>query len=418
LVLVIEFFKELRAVWRRQTHNWKTVVIRQVFNRFFNQVTAQYASIYIHGLGASPVELGAVNSASGVANAFVSLPLGWMQDRYSIRKIYVIGVGLVAFVSLLYAVASSWQFLAFALLISGFAASLGSCVVICDLSLPNQDRATGKALCEGLGALPTLFAPIMAALLIMWFGGITTENVARLYWIQFVAMISLFLYVAAGLTEIAREQREDHRGFLDGFKEVFQQGTMVKRWLLFLSLGMFTSNMMEAFRYPYAYEIKGSTPFILGGIATATILTEAAFSTPFGRIADKIGRKKTFYLLTPFFCSANLLFALAPSPIYLLLAGFFLGFRMISGVVYSAITPELMPRNYIGRWRGVLGLFSGLAAIPAPIVGGLIWEHLGPAWVFIIPTLIELTIRLPLLYTVPETLKPTNLHTNKKPPHP
>jgi MFS family permease len=409
LTLVTNFLQELRAVWRRQTRNWKTVVIRQVFNRFFSEVVAQYSSIYVHMLGASPVELGVVNSASGVANAFVSLPLGWMRDRYSLRKIYIIGVGLVALVSLLYAVAPGWQILAVVLFTSGFAASFGSCVVICDLSLPNRDRATGKALCEGLGALPTLFAPIMAASLITWFGGISTENIRRLYRIQVVAMIGLFLYVATRLTEIVRDQRYDRSGFLNGFKEVFQQGTTVKRWLLFLSLGMFTSSMMTAFRYPYAYEVKGSTPIILGGIATATLLTEAAFATPFGRIADKIGRKKTFYLLTPFFCSANLLFVLAPSPIYLLLAGFFLGFRMISGVVYSAITPELMPRTYIGRWRGVLGLFSGLAAIPAPIVGGLIWEHVGPEWVFIIPTLIELFVRLPLLHFVPETLNAASL---------
>jgi MFS family permease len=415
--VVVEFVKELRAVWRRQTSSWKTVVIRQVFNRFFSQLTMQYASIYIHELGASPVELGAVNSASGFASAVISLPLGWMRDRYSIRKIYVIGVGLITLVSLLYFVAYSWQFIAFAILIGGFAMSLGSCVVICDLSLPNKDRATGKALCEGIGALPTLFAPSVAAFLITWFGGINTENIRLLYGIQLVARVGLFLYVAARLTEIAREKRDEHRSVINGFKKVFQQGTTVKRWLLFLSVGMFTGNMMTAFRYPYAYEVKGATTFILSGIATASILTEAAFSTPFGRIADKIGRKKTFYLLTPFFCSANLLFALTPAPIYLLLAGFLLGFRMMAGVVVSSITPELMPREYLGRWRGVLGLFSGLAAIPAPVIGGLIWEHMGPEWVFIIPTLIELTIRLPLLYTVPETLNNPTPQPNKKKPN-
>lgn len=36
--------------------------------------------------------------------------------------------------------------------------------------------------------------------------------------------------------------------------------------------------------------------------------------------------------------------------------------------------------------------------------GGYIWEHLGPAWVFMIPTLIDLLVRLPLIYTIPETL--------------
>ena len=90
---------------------------------------------------------------------------------------------------------------------------------------------------------------------------------------------------------------------------------------------------------------------------------------------------------------------------------------MIAGVVVSSITPELMPREYLGRWRGVLGLFLGLAAIPAPIIGGLIWEQMGPEWVFIIPTLIELAIRLPLLYTVPETLNSLTPQPNKKKPN-
>jgi len=63
--------------------------------------------------------------------------------------------------------------------------------------------------------------------------------------------------------------------------------------------------------------------------------------------------------------------------------------------------------------KGVLGLFAGLAAIPAPVIGGFVWEHLGPQWVFIIPTLIELLVRLPLLQTVPETLNRKNPVNNE-----
>ena len=70
----------------------------------------------------------------------------------------------------------------------------------------------------------------------------------------------------------------------------------------------------------------------------------------------------------------------------------------------GSMTPELVPRECIGRWRGLISLFTGLVSIPAPIIGGYIWAHLGPAWVFIIPTLIDLLVRLPLIHTVPETL--------------
>jgi DHA1 family bicyclomycin/chloramphenicol resistance-like MFS transporter len=167
---------------------------------------------------------------------------------------------------------------------------------------------------------------------------------------------------------------------------------------------MFTGSMLVLFRYPFAHEVKGAGPFIIGGITTALILTEALFAAPIGRLADRIGRKKLYYMLTPVYCLSYLLFAFAPSPEWLLPAGFLMGFRMLTNVSGSAMTPELVPMDCIGRWRGIIGLCTGLITIPAPIIGGFVWEHLGPRWVFIIPVVIDMLVRLPILPTVPETL--------------
>jgi len=403
--MAMSFFRELREVWSRQSLNWRTVVKRQIFNRFFNQMIMQYSNIYIRELGASPVEMGAVNSASGLGSTLISLPLGYLQDRYSIRKIYLIGVALMTFVPLFYAIAYRWEFIVPAILISGLGMRLGSCVIICDLSLPNKDRATGKALCEGIGALPTLLSPTIAAILVMWFGGFNVEGIRPLYWIQFAVRVLLFIYVALKLKEVARPEVETKKTkFLEGFREVFRRGTATKRWLLFLSLGMFTGSMLAPFRYPFAHEVKGAGPFIIGGITTAMILTETLFAVPLGRLADKIGRKKLYYMLMPLYCLSYLLFAFAPSHEWLIIAGFLMGFRMVTAVAGGAMTPELVPKDCIGRWRGIIGLCTGLITIPAPIIGGLVWEHLGPEWVFIIPVFIDMLVRLPILSTVPETL--------------
>lgn len=403
--MAVGFLRELRDVWRRQHLNWRTVVTRQVFNRFFNQLTMQYNNIYIRGLGASPVELGAVNSASGLGSTLISLPLGYFQDRYSVRKIYLLGIAVLTLSPLLYAVAYNWVFVVPAIFISGLCMRLGSCVIICDLSLPNEDRATGKALCEGIGALPTLLSPTIAAFLVTLFGGMNVEGIRPLYWIQFVSQILLLAYVALKMTEMERPMREEESlNPIDDFREVFRRGTATKRWLLFVSLNMFTQTMLDPFRYPYAYEVKGVGPFIIGGITTAMILTEALFAAPLGRVTDRIGRKKMFYMLTPIYSLSYVIYAFAPSPEWLLVAGFLMGFRMLSYVAYGAMTPELVPRDCIGRWRGIMGLCLGLATIPAPIIGGLVWENLGPVWVFIIPIIIDLFVRMPLLSTVPETL--------------
>jgi MFS family permease len=398
--------KELNKVWLRQKKNWRIVVTRQIFNRFFNEITQQYANIYIALLGASPTQLGAINSASGIAWVLISLPLGIIRDRYNLRKIYLIGVGMLVIVPLLYAIAPSWEFLILAILLTGLGMRVGSCVIICDLSLPQQDRATGKALCEGTGALPTIIAPTIAALLITVFGGIKIQSIRNLYWIQFLARIILFLYVFKNLSDITRQKTTNKKiKIFDEFNEVFKKGTATKRWLLFQSVNMFTMTMLTTFRYNYVYEIKEANQFIIGGIATSMLITEAIFSTVIGRFADKVGRKRAFYILIPIFSAANIAFILAPSRGWLLLAGFLMGFRMIATYSYGSMTPELVPPECMGRWRGLLGLFTGLAAIPAPFIGGIIWERLGPEWIFITVTLIDLFVRTSLLYSVPETLK-------------
>ena len=399
------FIKELGRVWRRQKRNWRTVVTRQIFNRFFNELTLQYANIYITLLGASPIQLGAVNSVMGFAQSIISIPLGVIRDRFNIRKIYLFGVAMLVFVPLLYAVAPNWQVISLIILLSGLGMMIGSCVLICDLSLPPRDRATGKALCEGIGALPTILVPTAAAVLITLFGGINIQSIRNLYWIQFAARLILFLYVYKNLTDVERPNRKP-KG-LDvaaEFGEVFRRGTAVKRWILFQSVNMFTATMLSTFRYPYIFEVKGASQYIIGGVATATLVTEALFSTVIGRIADKVGRKKAFYILIPLFSAANLALILAPTPGWLLLAGFLMGFRMIATLSYGSMTPELVQPECLGRWRGLIGLFTGLACIPAPVVGGLIWERLGPEWVFIAITAIDLLVRTPLLYSVPETL--------------
>jgi hypothetical protein len=58
----------------------------------------------------------------------------------------------------------------------------------------------------------------------------------------------------------------------------------------------------------------------------------------------------------------------------------------------------------MGRWIGfnlmVKSFFGALMAL----VGGLIWDKIGPQYVFLIYIGIDLVIRIPLLMSMPETL--------------
>jgi len=151
--------------------------------------------------------------------------------------------------------------------------------------------------------------------------------------------------------------------------------------------------------------VKGADQYLLGVMATATVVARLVFGIPLGRLADRIGRKRVIYLLTPLWYVSNLLLAFSTGPITLVLYAAFQAFYSILSGVTGAMTMELVPVEQQGRWSGLLGLFAGLVTIPAPIVGGLIWRELGPLYVFLIPIGLDLLLRVPLLSTVPETLR-------------
>ena len=150
--------------------------------------------------------------------------------------------------------------------------------------------------------------------------------------------------------------------------------------------------------------MKGADQYLLGVMASATVVATLIASIPLGRLADRIGRKRVIYLLTPVWYVSNLLLAFSPGPIALVLSAALLVAYNISSGATSAMTMEIVPVEQQGRLGGLLGLFVGLITIPAPIVGGFIWREVGPMYVFLIPIVFDLLLRIPLLITVPETL--------------
>jgi len=407
------------SVWKRQTKNWKIVSLRSMFSRFFDNLTLAYQSIYIRELGANPMQLGMVTSFSHVAGTLISAPFGWLQDRYSLRKIFLSGVILSLITRYMFASAGDWVMIIPAMFLSTLALNVGHCLTICDVSLKDEDRSTCKGICDGLFFTPALFAPTVAALIITHFGGIKVEGIRPLYWIQLVAGAVLFLYLAVQLREIERLKMERSSGIIRDYRDVFRRGTYLKRWIIFSAVSTFSVSLTMPFTQLFAHEVKGANQFILGGMITAGQLIQVLFSTKLGSIADRIGRKKIIYAVEPLYWGSVLTLIFAPTPEFLILSSILGGFRMIADFV--AVTPLMVnrvPIDCIGRWRGILGMFNGLASIAAPIIGGYIWEVMGPSYLFLIPVMINILVRIPILTTVPEKIDRLRASSRRRSPPP
>lgn len=397
------FFQEIVSLWSRQRRNWRIIVTGNIFNRIFQRLTTDFSGVYALKLGANPFQLGLLNSVWGFTFSLSSLPMGWFHDRYGLKKIFLIGTGIKLVSPLIYALATDWIMLIPAIILLSLGQVIGSCMIICDISLSRKDRSTGKSICESIGMIPSIFAPSIAAYLITGFGGIDVKGIKPLYWIQFVGNILLFLSFARFLTEIEKvESPKMDKGFKDDFKDVFKRGTALKRYLLIYVLSRFASMMTVTFRMPFSHEIKGVDQFLIGVMSTSTILVYIMFAIPLGRLSDKIGRKKIFYILAPLVAVSNLLLIFANSPELLILSSILLGFQDIANfTIISAMRADLVPQDCIGRWDGIVNMFTGLISVPAPIVGGILWEVSSPTYIFLIPMLIFLLL-IPIMSTIPK----------------
>jgi MFS family permease len=404
----------LRKIWqrsgdfiRRQTLNFKIMLLRRCLHGLALNLSAQYNSIYAVALGANPVQLGSLLSAGNAVGALISVPSGWLIDRYSLKRVFLTGTALLLLSALCYALAPDWRLLyaGIVFLYTGVRITCTSCTVIGARELISEERATARGLCRTLSAMITLATPVLAAWLVARGGGINIQGMRPLYYIQLgifgLTMIVLVLF----LREPERQGGGKARLALSEFAEIFRGRPVLIRMLAMLALMDIPWSMVQPYMPLFAHQFKGAEEVQLAGMAVTVSIASLLFAIPLGRMADRRGRKKLLFLIAPVSYLSSFLLIRATGPMMLFLAGLCFGFNSIATALAAAMASEMVPKEQMGRWIGLIGLIRGLVSIPSPLVAGLIWEHIGPQNVFIFAVLLDAAVRLPLLASIGETLR-------------
>jgi MFS family permease len=408
IALRSEPIKKVIEFVRRQQKPFKVNMVRAAANTFLNHLTRQYRSIYILRLGATPFQLGLVDSVGGVAGTVIALPTGWLADRYGIRKMFLLAMPFMALSSLLFAMAFDWTATIPAVFLTLLATQMlgTACPMVCGSYLKNKERATGKQLCDTLSAVPGLAAPIVAAMLISRFGGLRAEGIRPLYLLQAVGFLLILVFTYKFYFDTLEKQASPISfNFFEGLGQVLERGTVVKRWIVYIFLSSTTMYLSMTYLWAFVTEIKHGDEFVVGSMATASLILPLLLALLLGHLADTYGRKRVLYVTTPLYCASILLLIYAQNTIMLLLSGILQGFYLLSAVTQGAITAELVPVPLLGRWFGVLNFFRGLSGVTAPIIGGLIWSTIGPSYVFLLMIFIESSKIFILWLAMPETLR-------------
>ena len=156
---------------------------------------------------------------------------------------------------------------------------------------------------------------------------------------------------------------------------------LLRRELFALYFTIFVADTVVGYLLP-AFPLRareiGASLLLIGSLAAFNGATQVLVSVPVGVISDRFGRRRLIAAGSAAFAAAGLLLALAPAPLWLLLAQVLLGL----GIVCVFAMGAAMVGDYAapadrGLAMGMLTTSMGLGFATGPLLGGLIAEAFG-----------------------------------------
>lgn len=365
-------------------------------------------------LGASAAMLGAIEGLAESVAAMLKLASGWWSDRVRRRKpLVVAGYGISAIVRPLIALATfPWHILA-----ARVADRVGKGIrssprdaLIADVT-PAADRGRAYGFHRAADNFGAVLGPLVAWVLLQQ-GGLELRTV--FLWASLPAVVSvivLLVFVREARGTAVVPSPAGVPAAADSAAPVAPVTAMAATpaaalgapfWRYLAVLFVFTLGCStDAFLLLRASQL---------GVATAWIpilwaahnLVKALASVPGGRLSDRIGRRVPIIAGWAIYAAVYLLFGFASEAwhAWALMLTYGLYFGLTEGTE-KALVADLVPAARRGAAFGWFNFTIGIAALPASLVFGLVWDRLGPLAAFSMGASLAAVATAGLLVVVP-----------------
>ena len=366
----------------------RTFAIASFLNDLGSDIISPIWPLFITSvLNANMAVLGLID---GLGEAIVSISQaasGYFSDKIRKRKIFIwTGYLFGSFSRIGYALSTAWQHvIPFRILDrAGKIRSAPRDAIIADIST-KENRGRNFGLLRTMDNLGAVFGILICILFVELLGYRTLFMLAAIP-SAIGALLILF---------IIKERKVEQLKIFKGLS--FQD--LDKNFLLFLglsaifALGTFSYSFLLIYAKQFGFAVTFVPVLYLIFTAAASI-----FSLPFGRLSDKIGRKKVLMLAFLLWGLVCLNFILSQSYFSIILGFILYGVHKAAlETVQKTFVAELAPPQYKASTLGGFQMVVGLCALPASVIAGMLWEKVSLSMPFYFSLAVTIISSLMLL---------------------
>jgi MFS family permease len=330
-------------------------------------------------LGASATALGVIEGIAEATAQITRVFSGWLSDALGGRKaLTVAGYGLAAATKPLFPLANSIGLV----LVARFLDRIGKGIrgaprdaLVADLT-PAEKRGEAFGLRQSLDTIGATLGPAAAIALMYLFH----DDIRTVLWFAVIPAILAVVVLVLGVKEPKHAQARA-RAPLHA-KEITQLPSAY--WLVIVAATVFTlARFSEAFLVIRARDGGLALAWAPAVIAVMS-LVYAASAYPAGWVQDRIGARPLLLSGLVALISADLLLDFGQTLLAVFLGICLWGLHMgLTQGVLAALIAETAPVRLRGTAFGLFGLITGLAALLASIIAGLLWDRIGASATFL-----------------------------------
>ena len=360
-----------------------------------------YNSLFIFALGATGTELGLLSSIGLAFSTIFSVFTGWISDRGDKKAIFLLGTAVSVLVPLIYILSPSWNWLAVAFILFGVSEGIIQPVwqAMYANSVNNGSRGTVYGLANLFIMTPILFAGLAGGTIVSVFGGMDSNGIRPLYYLQIVLTLAILAFIWRYLTPPRRQGQHVPFSFsqmIADYRNVLSIDG-ARSWVLMKSLGSITVGLVGPFWMMYASLVWKASAMTIAFMVTVSILTRIVVSPRIGRLTDVYGRKKLIIVGRLMMYLSTVIFLWGGGGWMLLLAWVLMGITDATYIAWQAKEVELVGIKQRARMTALsMGAFN-LLAVPASLLGGYLWDHVGYLAPFIFMIVVDGLVRIPII---------------------